>query len=483
MQTQRPRLLVVDDDRAILTLIGTIALAEGFDVTTTVNGEDAMKQLRERPSDLVLVDLRMPGITGLDVLRALREANPRVKVVLMTGFGTIDTAVEAVKLGAMDFLTKPFDLARLRQLLATVREDAEQRRAVLTMEGELAQRLEFCGMVGRGPAMQDVFGLIRRLAPHVRTALVTGETGTGKELVARALHKLGPRSAKRFITVNCSAVVETLFESELFGHVRGAFTGATEHKAGLFELADGGTLFLDEVGELPPAVQAKLLRVLEEGEVQRVGSLEPRKIDVRLVAATNRDLRTEVSAGRFRNDLYYRLNIVEIKLPPLRERREDIPYLTAAFVRNFSQRFSKPLVGLTPAAERMLADARWDGNVRQLRNVIERACILAEAEFVTEADLAGSMLEQMHTVPAAPPRHDAVPGAPTPAPGPAPLAEIERDHIVRTLQQVKGNKAVAARLLGISRRAFYRQLERHGLHVSVPVVARDLPAEKPSLAD
>jgi DNA-binding NtrC family response regulator len=483
MQTHRPRLLVVDDDRAILTLIGTIALAEGFDVATTVSGEDAMTQLRERPSDLVLVDLRMPGITGIDVLRAIREANPRVKVVLMTGFGTIDTAVEAVKLGAMDFLTKPFDLTRLRQLLATVREEAEQRRAVLALEGDVAQRLEFCGMVGRGAAMQEVFGLIRRLAPHVRTALITGETGTGKELVARALHKMGPRSAKRFITVNCSAVVETLFESELFGHIRGAFTGATDHKAGLFELADGGTLFLDEVGELPPSVQAKLLRVIEEGEVQRVGSLEPRKVDVRLVAATNRDLRAAVASGRFRNDLYYRLNIVEIKLPPLRDRREDIPYLTAAFIRNFSQGFNKPLVGLTPGAERMLGEARWDGNVRQLRNVIERACILAESDFVTESDLAGSMLEQMQAAPAPGVRPDAAPaGAPLPPGSPAPLAEIERDHIVRTLQQVKGNKAVAARLLGISRRAFYRQLERHGLHHPVPI-GRDVAVGKATVAE
>jgi two-component system response regulator HydG len=482
MQTQRPRLLVVDDDRAILTLIGTIALAEGFDVATTTTGEDAMKQIRHRPVDLVLQDLRMPGITGIDVLRAIREISPRVKVVLMTGYGTIDSAVEAVKLGAVDYLTKPFDLPRLRQLLTAVRDEAEQRRAVLTMEGELAQRLEFCGMVGRGPAMQEVFGLIRRLAPHVRTVLVTGETGTGKELVARALHTLGPRSAKRFITVNCSAVVETLFESELFGHVRGAFTGATDNKSGLFELADGGTLFLDEVGELPPAVQAKLLRVIEEGEVQRVGSLEPRRIDVRLIAATNRDLRTEVAAGRFRQDLYYRLNIVEIKLPPLRDRREDVPYLTAAFVRNFSQRFAKPLVGLTPGAERMLNDARWDGNVRQLRNIIERACILAEGDFVGEPDLSGSMHE-LHmeplvapALPLAPGRHDgslAGHGFGRAPLDPAPLVEVEREHIVRTLQQVRGNKAVAARLLGISRRAFYRQLERHGLHQRIPSGPRD----------
>jgi DNA-binding NtrC family response regulator len=466
MQTQRPRLLVVDDDRAILTLIGTIALAEGFDVATTVNGEDAMKQLRHRPAELVLLDLRMPGINGLDVLKAIREVSPRCRVVLMTGYATIDSAVEAVKLGAVDYLTKPFDLQRLRQLLASVREDADQRREVLTLEGDLAQRLEFCGMVGRGPAMQEVFGLIRRLAQHVRTALITGETGTGKELVARALHKLGPRSGKRFVTVNCSAVVETLFESELFGHVRGAFTGATDHKAGLFETADGGTIFLDEVGELPMSVQAKLLRVLEAAEVQRVGSLEPKRIDVRVIAATNRDLLAEVTAGRFRSDLYYRLNIVEVQLPPLRERREDIPYLTATFVRSFSQRFTKPLVGLTPGAERILANAAWDGNVRQLRNVIERACMLAEGDFVTESDLSGSMIDQR--VPSKPAAASAPPGSGRGG-APAPLVEVEREHIVRTLQQVRGNKAVAARLLGISRRAFYRQLERHGLHQRVPV--------------
>src|SRR5919198_4582314 len=362
MQNQRPRLLVVDDDRAILTLIGTIALAEGFDVATTVSGEDAMKQLRQRPAELVLLDLRMPGITGLDVLRSLREVSPKCKAVLMTGFATIDSAVEAVKLGALDYLTKPFDLQRLRQLLTTVRDEAAQRREVLTMEGDLAQRLEFCGMVGRGPVMQEVFGLIRRLAPHVRTALIFRETGTGKELVARALHKLGPRSAKRFVTVNCSAVVETLFESELFGHVRGAFTGATDHKTGLFEMADGGTLFLDEIGELPLSMQAKLLRVLELGEVHRVGSLDPRRVNVHVIAATNRDLRAEVAAGRFRSALYYRLNIVEVKLPPLRDRREDIPYLTAAFVRDTAERLQKPLLGLTAGAERLLASAGWEGN-------------------------------------------------------------------------------------------------------------------------
>ncbi|HLG56133.1 MAG TPA: sigma-54 dependent transcriptional regulator [Vicinamibacterales bacterium] len=460
MPSPRPRLLVVDDDRAILTLVGSVALGEGFDVATTVDGADALQQLSTRPADLVLVDLRMPGVTGLEVLKAIRDVNPRSRVVLMSGHATIDSAVTAVKLGAMDYLTKPFDLQRLRQLLSVIRIDTDERRAVLMLEGDVAKHLEFCGMIGRGPAMQDVFELIRRLAPHARTAIVTGETGTGKELAVHALHTLGPRSAKRLVTVNCSAVVETLSESELFGHVRGAFTGAAEAKTGLFETADGATLFLDEVGELPLAVQAKLLRVIENGEVQRVGSVETRKVDVRLIAATNRDLRAEVAIGRFRGDLYYRLNIAEVALPPLRDRREDIPYLTAAFVRSCAQRFGKALSGLTPGAERRLADAQWEGNVRQLRNVIERGCMLADGEFITEANLSTSMT-QASTRPAEPvaiQRRDL----------PAPLIEIEREHIIKTLDQVRGNKAVAARLLGISRRAFYRQLERHGLHHRVP---------------
>jgi two-component system response regulator HydG len=272
--------------------------------------------------------------------------------------------------------------------------------------------------------------------------------------------------------VNCSAVVESLFESELFGHVRGAFTGATEHKAGLFEAADGGTVFLDEIGELPAGLQAKLLRVLENGEVQRVGSVEPRVVDVRLIAATNRDLRIEVAAGRFRSDLYYRLNVAEIALPPLRRRREDIPYLTASFVRAFALRFGKPLAGLTPSAEQLLARVRWEGNVRQLRNVLESACMLADGEFVSDADLHGIMRQQgAYGAP------DAVPPEPAMGPPPpAPLIEIERAHIVRTLSQVRGNKAVAARLLGVSRRALYRQLERHGLHTAVHLVRDDVPA-------
>jgi two-component system response regulator HydG len=448
---QRPRLLIVDDDRAILTLIGTVALGEGFDVATTTDGSDALRQLRQRAADLVLVDLRMPGVSGMDVLRHVRDVAPRCRVVLMSGYATIDSAVEAVKLGAMDYLTKPFDMQRLRQLLAGVRAEADARRAVFDLEGELAQRVEFCGIVGRGPAMQDVFDLIRRLAPHARTAMVTGETGTGKELAARALHAHGPRSGQPFVVVDCRAAVEGLFDGDAILQ------------------ADGGTLFLDEVAELASPVQARLLRLIENGEVHRGSSAEPVRLDVRIVAATSRDLRAEVAAGRFRTDLYYRLNVAEVALPPLRHRREDIPYLTAAFVRTLAGRFDKAIIGLTPTAERILAAAPWEGNVRQLRNVLERACMIADGALISEAQLAGVM-EQLQA-----PGRAQTSSFDDPNGLPAPLQEIEREHIVRTMEQVRGNKAVAARLLGISRRAFYRQLERHGLHHRMSMRGRTGP--------
>ncbi|HYT65713.1 MAG TPA: sigma-54 dependent transcriptional regulator [Vicinamibacterales bacterium] len=457
MSGQRPLLVVVDDEQGILDVVGRFAQRAGYEAVTFSSGREAIAQLHTRRADLVLVDLRMPDVGGLDVLRAIRDLDPRCQAVLMTGYASVETAVEAIKLGATDYLSKPLDFVRLEQLLASVRDDIERRRNLLSIESDVARRLEFAGMIGRGPIMQELFGMIRRLAPHVRTALITGETGTGKELVARALHRTGPRKDKRFVTVNCSAVVETLFESELFGHVRGAFTGASDNKPGLFELADNGTLFLDEIGELPLSVQAKLLRVLELGEVHRVGSLDPRCVNVHVIAATNRDLRAEVAAGRFRSDLFYRLNIVEVKLPPLRDRREDIPYLTAAFVRDTAERLQKPLVGLTPGAERLLGAAAWDGNVRELRNVIERACILADGDFITEKELAVSMPPVAYTavrvVTSSAPKSEAPPMDDL-------LVNVEREHIQRALLRAHGNKKAAARMLGLSRRALYRRLER-----------------------
>jgi DNA-binding NtrC family response regulator len=302
-------------------------------------------------------------------------------------------------------------------------------------------------------------------------ALITGETGTGKELVARAMHQLGPRRDKRFVAINCSAVVETLFESELFGHVRGAFTGAVDHKVGMFEQASGGTIFLDEIGELPLNVQAKLLRVLEQSEVYRVGSVEPRRVDVHVLAATNRDLRVEVAAGRFRSDLFYRLNVVEIDVPPLRARREDIPYLTAHFLRGSSDRLGKSIQGVAPSAERILLGADWQGNVRELRNVIERACILADSSHITERELRGSLLSA--TTNSAPKRAAnnastaAAASQVVPDDDDVRLTTISRDHVRRVLERAGGNKKNAAEMLGISRRAFYRLLGRLNLQDNI----------------
>jgi two-component system response regulator HydG len=390
------------------------------------------------------------------VLRAIRIAEPECHVILMTGNATVDSAIEAVKAGALDYLAKPFDFGRLRELLATVREGRKRRARLLAVDADVAKKFEFHGMVGRSPVMQELFDFIRRLAPHVRTVLITGETGTGKELVARALHQLGTRHRKRLVAVNCSAVVENLFESELFGHVRGAFTGAADNKVGLFEHADGGTLFLDEAGELPMALQAKLLRAVEYGEVQRVGSLQPRQVDVAVIAATNRDLRADAAAGRFRSDLFYRLGVIEIFLSPLRERREDIPYLTATFIRACAARLNKTVTGITPSAERFLQQAYWPGNVRELRNVIERACILSDGQLLGEREL------QIAT---------SAPAALDPSPvdegtssvsGPHPdlLSTAQREQIRRVLREAGGNKAAAARMLGVSRRSLYRWLQR-----------------------
>ena len=324
-----PTLLVIDDEQTVLDVVRAIGVRAGFDVLTCATGHQGIEVARTAKPDLVMVDLRMPDLDGLQVLRAIQQTGPSCQMVLMTGYASVETAVEAIKIGAMDYLSKPLDVDRVEQLLLNVCDEVRKRRQAPAAEPVR----DGLGMIGQGPAMRHLVGAIERLAPFIRTALITGETGVGKELAARAIHRAGRRGERPFVVVNCSAVVESLFESELFGHVRGAFAWATDDRAGLFEAADGGVLLLDEVGDLPLGVQAKLLRVLELGEVYRVGSLEPRRVDVQVLAATNRDLRNEVLAGRFRSDLFYRLNIVEVRIPPLRERREDIPHLARAFVQ------------------------------------------------------------------------------------------------------------------------------------------------------
>jgi DNA-binding NtrC family response regulator len=485
MSHPRPTLLAIDDEPGMLALVERFARALDFNVVCHGGGQGALDHLTQVHPDAVLVDLQMPGLNGLEVLRAIRTVDPDCAVVLMTGHASVDSAIEAVRLGALDYLTKPLDFERLRELLTGVVKGIERREKLLRIDADVARQFEFQGMIGRSAPMQELFDSIRRLTPHVRTVLVTGETGTGKELVARAFHKIGPRRERRFLTVNCSAVVDTLFESELFGHQRGAFTGAVDTKVGVFEHADGGMLFLDEIGELPLTVQPKLLRAVEYGEVRRVGSLESKQVDVRVVAATNRDLRAEAAAGRFRSDLYYRLSIMEIHLAPLRERREDIPLLTAAFVRECATRLGRPITGVTTAGERVLQQAPWPGNIRELRNVLERACLLSDARMLTDRDIVAAMSgpnrpaavsAQARAEPLIGPEgsngahgsghsngsngSSASHGAPlAPANGEL-LSVAQRAQIERVLKQAGGNKTEAARLLGISRRSLYRWIDR-----------------------
>jgi two-component system response regulator HydG len=444
----RPRLLVIDDDASVLPLVERFARSCRFEVHTYQSAREALAALPDLHPDAALVDLQMPELSGIDVLKEIGATEPECQVILMTGDASVDTAIEAVKAGALDYLSKPIDFDRLRALLDGVTASRKRRERLLSAEAAVAAQIELHGMIGRAAVMQQLFTTIRRLAPHARTVLITGETGTGKELVARALHAEGSRRARRFLTVNCAAVVETLFESELFGHVRGAFTGATDAKVGMFEHADRGTLFLDEIGELPAALQPKLLRAIEHGEIQRVGSLESKRVDVRVVAATNRDLLAHSNDGRFRSDLYYRLSVVELHMPPLRERPGDIPYLAAAFIRELSGRLGRPITGLTPEAERLLIEFRWPGNIRELRNTIERACMLSTRPVLSERDIQSAMARPTSPVP------------PAGRTASTTLDSAQKAHIERALRDSGGNKAAAAKRLGVSRRSMYRYLER-----------------------
>ena len=388
-----PLLLVVDDEASIREFLSDYATFAGFRVTACATGPEALAFVEREPVDLALVDFRMPQIDGMAVIKAIRQRAPQCQVVLMSGVGSIATAVEAIKLGARDYLEKPFNPDTLQMLFDAVRAEYESRRAQPARPAPAPapppdSTDDVVGMVGSSRVMQELFGLVRKVAPQVKTALIIGETGTGKELVARALHRLSPRHAANFVTVGCAGLAEAVGESELFGHQRGAFAGATDDRSGAFEEADGGVLFLDEISELPIALQGRLLRVLEDGEVARLGSHAPKKIDVMILAATSHDLRTEMLAGRVRPDLYYRLSNVTLHVPPLRARKEDIPALAASFVREFGQRMGRPLQGLTQEAEERLQRGEWRGNVRALRNAVERACMLADGDFVTDRHLA-----------------------------------------------------------------------------------------------
>jgi DNA-binding NtrC family response regulator len=383
------------------------------------------------------------------------EFDPATEVILMTAHYSTESAVEAIKKGASDYLNKPVSIAALRQKIGALLETARRRQKASQLQDELLASAEFEGIIGNSPTMWDMFSRIRRVAPHYRAVLVTGETGTGKDLVAQTLHRLSPASQGRYVVLNCSAVVETLFESELFGHVRGSFTGATHDKAGLFEHAHSGTLFLDEIGDMPLATQAKLLRVLQNQEVLRVGSLTPRKVDVRVVAATNRDLRAEIADKRFREDLYYRLSMVEIQVPALRDRKEDLPLLERHFISKFAGQYGKDIDGLTRRAQIRLALHSWPGNVRELENVIGHACMMTMGDTIDVQDLP-PYLHRADSAGEGTSAQETQSGVGT-------LEEQERQLIIRAMQTVGGNQSEAARILRIGRDALRYKLKKHNL--------------------
>jgi len=357
------------------------------EILVHTDADAGLKMVLDRRPQIVLLDLMMPTMNGLEVLDRIVEAAPETEVILVTGQYSAESAVEAIRRGASDYITKPINLNVLRERIAKLVAEAQQRQAALQLDAELLKTYQFEGMIGRSPLMLQVFAKIRRVAPHYRTALVTGASGTGKELVAAALRRLSPVSNNRFAVCNCSAVVETLFESELFGHVRGAFTGAVQEKVGLFEYAEGGTVFLDEIGEISLEMQSKLLRVLENREIQRVGSPAVKKVNVQVIAATNRNLQELIAEKKFREDLYYRLSMVEIELPRLSDRREDLPLLERFFVEQFATQYGKPIKGITPRAQIVLARYPWPGNVRELRSILGSACMMAEGEMIDVRDL------------------------------------------------------------------------------------------------
>jgi len=442
-------LLAIDDDPQSLEFVKDALAQENLEILTTTDPELGLELVLRRHPQIVLLDLMMPKIMGMELLERILEADPGTNVMLMTGHYSTEAAVEAIQKGAYDYLNKPLSVEKLRQRVDQLIAEARQRRRTLQLDRELLKVYEFEGLLGRSPLMLDVFARVRRVAPHFRTVLVTGATGTGKELVARALHRLSPAASGTFAVCNCSAIVETLFESELFGYVKGAFTGATQDKSGLFEYANGGTLFLDEIGEMPLATQAKLLRVLQSQEIQRVGSPAVRKVDVRVVAATNRDLRARVGEKEFRDDLYYRLSMVEVKLPLLAERKEDVPLLVRYLVERFATQYNKPIRGLTRRAQALLARYSWPGNVRELENALGHACMMVEGDLIDVRDFPDTLRK--------PAERELVEDEDL-----IPLDELQRRHALRVLARVGGNKKRAAEILGIARTTLYQLLAESG---------------------
>ncbi|HUA52963.1 MAG TPA: sigma-54 dependent transcriptional regulator [Candidatus Sulfotelmatobacter sp.] len=448
--------LLVDDEPKMRDVLSTALEGFGYRSLPAANGEAALDLLEHEDIDLVLTDLRMPAMGGLDLLSAVKRRDPNLPVVLMTAYGSVKDAVQAMKEGAFDFVVKPFEIDELAAVLGNALKLHDALRDNQRLRAELEGRYSFTNLIGSSPAFRAVIAAIGEVCESKATVLVTGESGTGKEMVARAIHFNSSRKAGPFVAINCAAIPEGLLESELFGHVKGAFTGAVANRSGRFAQAHGGTLFLDEIGDMPIATQAKILRVLQERSFEPVGSTQTREVDVRLLAATNKDLQAEVRERRFREDLYYRLNVFPIALPPLRERIEDIPALAEHFVEQIGANIGKRLSGFTPAAIKAMSDYDWPGNIRELQNCIERSIIVAKNPLVDVADLPPYLFRQ---------REERIEGGRIPSALDEELERIERRFIVAALQKTHGIQVKAAEMLGITERSLWHRIKKLGIQI------------------
>jgi len=446
-------ILVVDDDVAHRTMLRALLSGWGYEIREAESGEAAVEAVKDGPFDLILMDVRMIRMSGIEAMSGIKALNPSIPVIIMTAFASVETAVEALKKGAYDYLTKPLDFDELHLAIERAMDHLKLREENRLLRESLGARFDRRNLIARSAAMERLLETVAQVAPSEATVLITGESGTGKEMIAGAIHFNSFRKDGPFIKINCAAITETLLESELFGHEKGAFTGADRRKEGKFRQAEGGTIFLDEVSEMSLAMQVKLLRVLQEREIVRVGGDEAIRIDIRIIAATNRDLLSEIAAGRFREDLFYRLNVVTLHIPPLRERPEDIPLIAQHYLALFAERNRKKVRGFSPQAMDRLLRHTWPGNVRELMNAVERGVVLSRSEYLGEDELALAL-------PVKPPVPDSFPES---AAGDASLEGVEKATILKTLEAAGGNKSEAARRLGITRRTLHLKLRRYGM--------------------
>jgi two-component system response regulator HydG len=452
---RRNSVLVVDDDAAHRTMLRTLISGWEYDVSEADDGSSAIELVREKPFDLILMDIRMIKVSGLEALSEIKSFNPSIPIVIMTAYSSVETAVEALKSGAYDYLTKPLDFDELRLTMERAMDHLQLKEENRRLKETLGSRFDRHNIIGQSPAMNRLLETVAQVAPSEATVLITGDSGTGKELIAGAIHYNSQRKVGSFVKMNCAAVTETLLESELFGHEKGSFTGATRRKEGKFVQADGGSLFLDEIGEMSLSMQVKFLRALQEREITRVGGEDVIKVDVRVIAATNKDLKEAIAQGSFREDLYYRLDVVALKVPPLKDRKEDIPLLAQHFLENFAEKNHKPVKGFTPQAMDSLLKYGWPGNVRELMNAIERAVVLSRGTYLDSLDLPFTTDEDAAVDPSI--------GSGAINPANLPLEEVEKATILQTLESAGGNKSEAARRLGITRKTLHKKLKKYGL--------------------